>query len=297
MNEEMKNCTICGEEIAMDAVKCKHCDCLLEENQNKNEQSSPESIGATPVKNENAFSSLWNPNVAASWSLLFSPIFGALIHAKNWKELGQEENAKKSMLWAYIGMIFMIVFIFLPDSLGFTPAIIFLLVWYFVVGNKQMKYISENQIQYSKKDWKKPISIALISLVAYILFSSLFSSYDESDLEGSWQADINAFIEKAATTAKKKLGRKLTLQERDILEARLQHELGLIEFSFSENILSTNVGGFRVRNEFKVIENGNDTIIIETDQNAKFKIVFQDSDHIEWFTPPSKEGLLLKRID
>ena len=30
---------------------------------------------------------LWNPNAAASWSLLFSPAFGAFLHMKNWQAL------------------------------------------------------------------------------------------------------------------------------------------------------------------------------------------------------------------
>lgn len=31
---------------------------------------------------------LWNPNAAVNWSVLFTPIFGAWIQAKNWKALG-----------------------------------------------------------------------------------------------------------------------------------------------------------------------------------------------------------------
>ena len=40
---------------------------------------------------------LWNPNAATLWSLLFSPVFGAWIHAKNWEELGNEEESRNSM--------------------------------------------------------------------------------------------------------------------------------------------------------------------------------------------------------
>ena len=31
---------------------------------------------------------LWNPGAAMAWSLLFSPIFGAFVHMKNWQALG-----------------------------------------------------------------------------------------------------------------------------------------------------------------------------------------------------------------
>jgi hypothetical protein len=36
---------------------------------------------------------LWNPNAAANWSLLFSPMFGAWLHMKNWAALGEPERA------------------------------------------------------------------------------------------------------------------------------------------------------------------------------------------------------------
>ena len=39
---------------------------------------------------------LWNPNAAAMWSLLFSPVFGALVHMKNWQAMGEPEKAAAS---------------------------------------------------------------------------------------------------------------------------------------------------------------------------------------------------------
>ena len=32
---------------------------------------------------------LWNPTAAGSWSILFSPIFGAYLHMLNWRALFQ----------------------------------------------------------------------------------------------------------------------------------------------------------------------------------------------------------------
>ena len=36
---------------------------------------------------------IWNPSAAASWSLPFSPIFGAYLHMLNWRALGDEQKA------------------------------------------------------------------------------------------------------------------------------------------------------------------------------------------------------------
>ena len=41
---------------------------------------------------------LWSPQRANTAAFLFTPIFGSWIHAKNWKELGQEGQEKKSLV-------------------------------------------------------------------------------------------------------------------------------------------------------------------------------------------------------
>ena len=57
---------------------------------------------------------LWNPNVAACLSILFTPIFGAWIHAKNWENLGKDKEKKWSMLFVY-GLIIVTLLAVLYD--------------------------------------------------------------------------------------------------------------------------------------------------------------------------------------
>ena len=112
---------------------------------------------------------LWNPNAAAYWSILFTPIFGAWLHAKNWKELKEEDKAKKSMIWVYIGFVFLIVNLILPYGLRDAIWIIFLLAWYFFGARKQLKYLKDKNIDYQKKAWRKPLLIGLGGLIIYII--------------------------------------------------------------------------------------------------------------------------------
>ena len=112
---------------------------------------------------------LWNPNAAANWSLLFSPILGAWLHAKNWHELGQPDKAKKSMIWVYVGFVFLLVVLFLPDNIGSAPGIIFILIWYFSSAKQQVKYIKENNIDYHKKSWSKPLLFGVAGIVIYFI--------------------------------------------------------------------------------------------------------------------------------
>ena len=112
---------------------------------------------------------LWNPNAAASWSLLFTPLFGAWLHAKNWSALGEPERARKSMRWAYFCALFLLAAPFLPDKVGTGAGFWILIIWYFSSGRPQAKYVSERlQQSYPKKGWRKPLGKALLFVFAYI---------------------------------------------------------------------------------------------------------------------------------
>ena len=109
---------------------------------------------------------LWNPNVAANWSLLFSPIFGAWVHAKNWKELGDYEKAKKSMLWVYGYTIFAVIVSFVPDFPNFS-VIAITVFWYTSFAKEQIHYVKSGK-HYEKKSWLAPILLAIVG--TFILF-------------------------------------------------------------------------------------------------------------------------------
>lgn len=125
-------------------------------------------------KNEAEVISLWSPNRAASASVLLTPIFGAWIHAKNWKALGNEAKAKKSMNWIY-GMVTAISLgvILAPDK---AVGIIFwsLVGWYFILGKQQAKYIQENlSAGYREKNWGKPVGFAVLAIIAFAVVAAV----------------------------------------------------------------------------------------------------------------------------
>ena len=61
---------------------------------NTERTNQPHSLGLTEL-----VSPLWDPEAAALWSLLFTPIFGCFLITKNWTRLGEDSRAKSSMLW------------------------------------------------------------------------------------------------------------------------------------------------------------------------------------------------------
>jgi hypothetical protein len=140
---------------------------------------------------------LWNPNTAANWSLLLTPIFGAWIQALNWKELNQPDKAKSSMAWVYGYVIFILtsLFINIPPVLGLGV----LLGWYFSSAKGQVKYIKENGVSYQKKSWGKPLKIGFsafviyVAVVAVILSSSGASTDDLSKIVIKSMKENNQF--------------------------------------------------------------------------------------------------------
>ena len=114
---------------------------------------------------------LWNPNAAANWSLLFSPIFGAIVQMKNWQALGETKRAANSKMWAIGTAIAIVVVTILsaaaavstntPD-VGRSFGFVILIVWYFASGRAQTKFIKDRfGKDYPRRGWGKPLLIAI----------------------------------------------------------------------------------------------------------------------------------------
>jgi ATP-dependent protease ClpP protease subunit len=141
--------------------------------------------------------SLWNPNAAALWSVLFTPAFGAFLHAKNAESLGRAEEVRTNRVWAYISLAFTaLIFIdslfsnalyVIPEAVMNVVPVIILLSWYLVVARKQIKYVKDTyKNNYQRKSWLKPILVVIgIPIAMFIAgVSYLFFTEDES-LDGS----------------------------------------------------------------------------------------------------------------
>ncbi len=116
---------------------------------------------------------LWNPNAAAIWSLFFTPIFGAWIHARNWKALNRQKEARWSMMAVclyilfYMYFVFHVYFIGEPKTNPLTISVIIFTTWYFSLGKMQAKHVKESVYDYNKKSLIKPL---LFGVFGYVLF-------------------------------------------------------------------------------------------------------------------------------
>lgn len=153
---------------------------------------------------ENSQPKLWNPNSAANWSLLFTPIFGAWLHVKNWDELGKPEEAKRSMIWVYAGALFLLSSLFLTLPVAASRAIgpIWLFSWYFTSAKAQIKHVGAMTSAggtYVKKPWILPLSVALAGLIAiFTIFNPAQPSITQS-LESESVSVVSQIIKEQST--------------------------------------------------------------------------------------------------
>lgn len=144
---------------------------------------APPKSEVADVRQINPAPRLWNPNAAANWSLLFSVIFGAVLHMKNWEALGEPEKAASSKRWAVGALIFFVVMtVFsaftedekLADAITKIFAFGLLITWYFLNARAQQRYVIAKFGQdYPRKGWLKPIGWAILTIFGFIVVAGL----------------------------------------------------------------------------------------------------------------------------
>jgi hypothetical protein len=116
---------------------------------------------------------LWNPNAAASWCLVFTPIFGTFLHWKNWIALDEPERANTARIWFIASVVVIVGSLALAlasesdwekglDVLEFG----LLVGWYFAGAKAQATYVKERfGDTYPRRGWTQPILAAIAALI------------------------------------------------------------------------------------------------------------------------------------
>ena len=127
---------------------------------------------------------IWNPNAAASWCLLFSPIFGTWLHMKNWQALGEPERAKSARIWFFAAIATLVITVGLqfvnvaPDGVLRAVNFGFLIGWYYGGAKPQVVFVKSRWgDDYVRRGWSLPLLTALgitIGLFLLIVLSVTF---------------------------------------------------------------------------------------------------------------------------
>lgn len=163
-------CQKCGTRLQDDAKFCAKCGAPTSIEPNPMGNTS-----VTGVSNEEEHL-IWNPNAASNWSLIFTPAFGSYLHACNWRVLGEKKRAHSAMGWFYFSLFMLVVYIFMgmvdgraAESAEHALGLFYLIIWYFVVGRSQAKYVKEKfGNEYSHRGWGKPLLIGVAAIIGYL---------------------------------------------------------------------------------------------------------------------------------
>lgn len=130
-----------------------------------------------PARNLSTMHTLWDPNVAALWSLLFgcSPLFGAFITAKNWKEIGETGRATQNWFWFWTalalhatGFLLLIAQVTVELFIVALLNVACLVLWYFFFCRAQQTHIRrEMRRQYHRRSWAPPVVAGFVCLIGY----------------------------------------------------------------------------------------------------------------------------------
>ena len=113
--------------------------------------------------------SLWNPSAAAWWSGLFSPAFGAFLHARNADAMGRVNEAKANRIFFYLWIVYFAVTL-TPIPIPRGTAVGLLLVWYLSLGREQVAYVKGRWgDDYERKPWTTPLLIAPFCLLGAVV--------------------------------------------------------------------------------------------------------------------------------
>jgi DNA-directed RNA polymerase subunit RPC12/RpoP len=188
MDIEFK-CERCGQNLSVDetgvglALPCPTCG----HNLTVPERSAPAPVLRVQPLNADAGPrlALWNPNVAAAWSFIFTPVFGSILLSSNYRALGNNRKASGSLVWAFVGVALLLVSIMI-QLLFSTPrtdievdwrnwasmatAVVFFVVWYIAEAQPQQRCIKQRLGgQYTKRSWVRPVSVAVLCMIGFVM--------------------------------------------------------------------------------------------------------------------------------
>lgn len=125
---------------------------------------------------------LYNPKLVCAAALLFTPLFGAALQARNWSELGRPDNAAASRMWIRSTVWLIILYLAVQTIFRNEPVMqwlgpYFLVVlwgaWMLTSGWQQLVEVNRTVGRnYDPKPMGKAISLGVAGWLAYGLVAT-----------------------------------------------------------------------------------------------------------------------------
>lgn len=144
--------------------------------------SSSDTRALGPAASANA---LWNPTVAALWSIVFTPAFGAWLLMRNWEALGDARQALAARKWFVFSMGLLAVRLLSSainarvngqSNLMHWGGWMFLLAWWIGAAAPQARLLhSRFGADYPRQGWDYALLLAVFAGTAYWILSAGFT--------------------------------------------------------------------------------------------------------------------------
>lgn len=132
------------------------------------------------MNKRNSLPALYNPILLSLLTMLFTPILGGLLAARNWEELGFEDRARGARRWVRLTLLIIVAYLGMKVLFSNEPVMAFagpwmLLVmwagWFFSTGFRQILHVrGELQDRYERVPFSRPI---LIGGLGWVLFTMI----------------------------------------------------------------------------------------------------------------------------
>ena len=128
---------------------------------------------------------LWNPVVAACWSVVFTPAFGAWLVMRNWEALGERRQARAARKWFVFSIGLLVVRVLsgaLNARLNSQSNLLlwiswgWLLLWWVVAAAPQVRLVRARfGADFPRHGWDYALLLAVAGGVAYLIASGFLT--------------------------------------------------------------------------------------------------------------------------
>lgn len=138
---------------------------------------------STLVHDSSPGMALWNPSVAACWSVVFTPAFGAWLLMRNWEVLGERRQAAAARMWFVFSVGLLAVRLIsgaLNARLNSQSNLLlwfswgYLLAWWIAAAAPQARLVRARfGADFPRQGWDYALLLAVAGGIAYQLLSAL----------------------------------------------------------------------------------------------------------------------------
>ena len=169
---------------------------------------------------------LWNPVAAAAWSILFTPLFGAILVAANWRALGQPARAGTQRWWMLgtVGLLVALLWIHFAetseawDILLRFGAFALLAAWIIAGAWPQISFLREHPPAAPvRRRWVWPVILGGAGLALFIALNAFTSGLAKRDTAEQAIASVIAPLTEA-------LRQKTGQEDAEVQDFRLERQ-------------------------------------------------------------------------